>query len=317
MSVTQKIIIHTIFSLLVLYQSLLSPASLVERSFSVVPIVYSVFKKKMRVFSLLVTGLSVSLTWAKTPMSVQVMLRGKTYDVEDVTTVSELQERVGEISGVDPSKQGRVLFDGKRLNSDQTLEAAGVASGDQLNIVPGKSSSKKKKSSSSAGVAAAAAAATAAPTSNSAMADILKGAGLDPSALDDMVKNMGGGDGEAPSLQESMEMMSGMMNSPIFQEYMNDPDRLEESRQMILNNPMLKSMMGGMPGMEELLNDPSAWRDAMQGAAQMYANMDQDDMMKAMMGGAAGAGGMPPGLFDGMENAQASSALDELSEDED
>ena len=54
------------------------------------------------------------------------------------------------------------------------------------------------------------------------------------------------------------------MNSPIFKEYMSDPDRLEESRQMILNNPMLKSMMAGMPGMEDLLNSPEAWREAMQ-----------------------------------------------------
>jgi hypothetical protein len=34
---------------------------------------------------------------------------------------------------------------------------------------------------------------------------------------------------------------------------MNDPAKLEESRQMILNNPMHKSMMAGMPGMDQLL----------------------------------------------------------------
>jgi hypothetical protein len=54
------------------------------------------------------------------------------------------------------------------------------------------------------------------------------------------MKSMGGGDGKPPSMEESMKMMQEMVNSPIFQEYMNDPERLEQSRQMILNNPMLK-----------------------------------------------------------------------------
>ena len=117
------------------------------------------------------------------------------------------------------------------------------------------------------------------------------------------------------------------MNSPIFKEYMSDPDRLEESRQMILNNPMLKSMMAGMPGMEDLLNSPEAWREAMQAAAAMYENMDQNDLMQAMMGGAGGmpGGGMPgsgmpgggmPGLFDDTKINEMA-ALDELSEGED
>jgi hypothetical protein len=44
--------------------------------------------------------------------------------------------------------------------------------------------------------------------------------------------------------------------------------------------------------------------------------------MKAMMGGAGGGmpdmpGGIPHGLFDGIDNAQVTSALDELSEGED
>jgi hypothetical protein len=147
------------------------------------------------------------------------------------------------------------------------------------------------------------------------MDDILKSLGGAGGAggLDEMMKSMGG-EG-APSMQESMEMMGSMMNSPIFKEYMNDPDKLEESRQMILNNPMLKSMMAGMPGMEDLLNSPEAWREAMQAAAGMYSNMDQDQLMQAMMGGASGAG-MPGGLFDEAPG-NSLAALDELSEGED
>jgi hypothetical protein len=273
--------------------------------------------------------------------SVQVTLRGKKYDVADVTTVQELQERLGDASGVDPSAQGRVLFDGQRLSPADSLTDVGVKEGAQLNIVPASASKKKKSSSSTSRNTVKAADSTAATASSSSgggssnpMKEMMEKAGIDSSKLDELVKSMGGGGengGEAPSMQESMQMMSSMMNSPIFQEYMNDPEKLEESRQMILNNPMLKSMMAGMPGMEDLLNNPDAWREAMKAAAGMYANMDSNDLMQAMMGGAGaaggmggmdmgGAGGMPPGLFDGMDmnmNSAASLALDELSEGED
>jgi hypothetical protein len=250
----------------------------------------------------------VVVTAAKTPISsIQVTLRGKKYELEDITTVSELQERLSEASGVEPSQQGRVLFNGKRLDSNDCLSEVGVSDGDQLNVVPGKAKSKSKSAST------ANAAGAEEDSNNNVMKDMLEKSGLDPSQLDDLMKNMGG---NAPSLQESMEMMSGMMNSPIFQEYMNDPERLEQSRQMILQNPMLKGMMGSMPGMEEILNSPEMWREAMQAAANMYKNMDKDDLMKAMMGGAQ-AGGLD-GLFgSGSAGSSGLAALDELSEGED
>ena len=78
-------------------------------------------------------------------------------------------------------------------------------------------------------------------------------------------------------------------------------------------------MMSSMPGMEELLNDPDAWREAMQAAATMYQNMDPNQMM-SMMGGMGGMGdfGGAGGLFDGtFDNNAAAAALDELSEGDD
>lgn len=69
--------------------------------------------------------------------------------------------------------------------------------------------------------------------------------------------------------------------------------------------------------MAELLNDPVAWKEAMQAAASMYQNMDPTQMMNSMMGnmdGLPGAGN----LFDGnLDNNAAAAALDELSEGED
>merc|ERR1719343_1718868 len=135
---------------------------------------------------------------------------------------------------------------------------------------------------------------------------------------------MGGGAGAGgmPDMAESMKMMKELTNSPMFEEYMNDPEKLEESRQMILNNPMMKAMMSAMPGMEDLLNDKDAWAQTMTAAAGLMKQMEPEDMMKMMEAqGMGGAGGMPPGmggagLFDGA-TAATSSALDELSEGED
>jgi len=274
-----------------------------------------------------------------------VTLRGKRYDIEDqVTTVAELQERVKDVSGV--SSEHSVLFGDKRLKSGDILSDVGVEDGAQLSMVPsstktssgGGSKSKKGKkattttttSTSAPSASAGGAAASVGDPSASvgaatdAMRDYLKEQGIDPDKLDEMMKGVGTPDGAggngATSMKESMEMMGNMLNSPIFQEYMNDPEKLEQSRQMILNNPMLKSMMAEMPGMEELLNSPEAWRAAMQAAAELYKDMDQNELMNAMMGGAGGlpqgAGGAG-GLFDGtLDQSTTAAALDELDEDD-
>lgn len=225
-----------------------------------------------------------------------------------MTTVRELQERVKDASGVDEQNQGRVLFGGKRLDPLDVLAEVGVEDGAQLNIVPA-SSSKKKASSTPAAVTTE----TSKDETAEAMKKYLQQSGVDPDKLDEMMKSMGA-EGGVPSMEESMQAMSEMMNSPIFQEYLNDPEKLEQSRQMILNNPMLKSMMEGMPGMKDLLNDSAAWREAMQAAANLYKSMDSKQLSQ-MMNGMASQG--QSGLFDGMfDNSAAAKALDELDEED-
>jgi hypothetical protein len=300
--------------------------------------------------------------------SIHITLKGKNYELHDVSTIPQLQEQLHEQSGISPKQQGKILWNGQRLVAEQSLLEVGVQDGDQLNCIPTtttstSSSPKKKKSSSSTDTSSSAAAAdygspvpkTASTTS---IKDMMKGVGMDSSGVDELMKMMGkggnnNGDTTSPdaSLKESMSMMTEMMKSPLFTQLMNDPAKLEESRQMIINNPMLKQMMGSMPGMEEILNDPVAWREAMQAAANVYQNMDPDVLMNAMMegasaglggggglggmGGMMGSGGMggmglPPGLFGDTTTSSNSgggggsstslnadlAALDELSEDE-
>ena len=214
------------------------------------------------------------------------------YGISDVTTVQDLQESMQKTSGEKTDKH-HILFAGKRLSVSDVLSEVGVTDGDHLSMVP---------SSEEAG-----------SDTKKMMEDYMKQAGVDPGKLDEMMKSLGGGSGGEgmPSMKESMEAMTSMMKSPLFQQYMSDPEQLEKSRQMILNNPMLKSMMGGMPGMEDILNDPVAWREGMMAAANIYKNMDPEQLMNAM-GENPGAG-----LFDGtLDNSAAAAALDELDEDD-
>jgi len=273
-----------------------------------------------------------------TPVSnVQVTLKGKKYQIDDVTTVSELQERLEEQSGIVPSKQGKILHNGKRLSAGtdaESLSEAGVSVGDQLNCVPSKksssSSSSKKKSTVSkvAATSNASASSSAASASSDPIADMMKGmAGM--GGMDDMVKNMmgglggGSGPGGMPDAAESIKMMKDLTDSPMFSEFMDNPEKLEEARQVILDNPMMKGMMASMPGMSDLLEDKDAWAQAMQAAAGIVKQLDPEDMMKIMEAQAGGMGGMPPGLGGGAPGffdapgASSSSALDELSEGED
>lgn len=245
-------------------------------------------------------------------------MRGKTYDVSEVTTVQDLQDKIEAQSGISVSQQGRVIFGGKRLDASTVLSEAGVESGAHINMVP---STSKKKSSTKKTVTSASSSASGPSSGNSIsaesnsnlMADYFKQAGIDPTELDNMMQKMQDGGG----LEESMKAMTDALKSPVFQQLMSDPERLEQSRQMIMNNPMLKSMMSGMPGMEELLNDPEAWKEAMQAAAEVYRNMDGDQLLKAMMGGAGGLPGDMKGFFDGnLDDSATAAALDELDEDD-
>lgn len=256
---------------------------------------------------------------ARAPLqNLQVTLRGKKYEISNVVTVGDLKSKMKEVSG--NSKEHHVLYDGKRLSSSTNLSEAGVEDGSQLNMVPALAKKKDKKSVQADGVRTTTTTESTEATEN-AMKEYLKNSGVDTKKLDELMKQMGGGDGKMPDMNETLDMMSNMMSSPLFQQYMSDPEMLEQSRQMIANNPMLKSVMAAMPGMAEILDDPVAWREAMQAAASLFKNMDSDTL-KSMMSGMGGMGGPPGmgGLFDGnlggsSESSSALKDIDELDED--
>jgi len=204
------------------------------------------------------------------------------------------------------------LFGGQKLKPSDILENVGVEDGSVMNVVP---ATKKKKSSGSASSSGPAAAVVdesgaisadgAPPLSNPSfqlpnMDEMLKQSGLDPAQFQDMLSSEG-----MPDMQQSMQMIQEMINSPLFQNFLNDPEKMEESRKMILENPLMKGMMSSLPGFEEILSDKEAFRETMLEAAKMYQEMGKD------------GAGMFGGAFEGFGEANPNSALDDLSEGED
>lgn len=150
--------------------------------------------------------------------NIQVNFVGKVFDIEAATTPEDLQEAVQKQSGGPELEDVTFTMSGKPLPPKALLREAGVTDGAKIDMAPGAGS----------------------------MQELMKQAGVDTDKLDEMMKSMGmgaGGDGKAPSMEESMNMMKDMMNSPMIKDMMSDPERLEQSRQMILNNPMLKVRM--------------------------------------------------------------------------
>jgi len=184
--------------------------------------------------------------------------------------------------------------------------------------------------------------------------DILKSAGIDidPSSLSEedagaMGKLLAklaeaGKSGTPPDPETSLKLMQEVMKSSVFQTYMQDPEKLEKSRLAIFNNPLMKGMMGSMPGFEDILNDPEKWRETMTAAYEMMVNMSPEELgMMAKMMAAAQQGGGPGGPTAGMmgggggdfgmggglgslgdlpgtaTSSSITSALDDLSEEDD
>jgi hypothetical protein len=77
--------------------------------------------------------------------------------------------------------------------------------------------------------------------------------------------------------------MEQFLDSPMMQEFLNDPEKMEQSRQALLNNPMAMQMMQQMPGFEEIINDKDKFQE------RMLASKEQFDAMRKEAGKSSAA----------------------------
>ena len=236
-------------------------------------------------------------------VNVVCTLRGKKYDVS-ASTVADVWAAVEDQAGLEAAKQG-VIFKGKKLSDgDQSLADAGISEGDTVNIVP-------QKKASSAGEA----------KSTSSLADVddesdddddddtidgLAESGTPADALagmsdeakegvSKMLEDMGGQQGPKDMMKQMgldgpmtpdkietvMNQIKGMFNNPAIAQLFNNPEILEQSRQHILNNPMMMDMYDKM-GMGALIRDPETFKKQME---SMKTLMENPDAFKGAMQG--------------------------------
>lgn len=212
-------------------------------------------------------------------------------------SVSQLKEKVAAVADV-PAERQRLIYSGKVLKDDQTLESYKVQSGHTIHLVksaakpsgvPTDSTAASSAGADNAGRAAGGAAATGAPTnialgqgSFNPLADLTgaryAGYAQLPSA------SMFGPDGGMNAGMPDPDQMSEMMSNPMFQESMSAMLSNPQMLDFVINqNPQLRAMG---PQAREMLQSPM-FRQMMSNPEMMRLAME--------MGRASGMGGFGGG----------------------
>ena len=177
----------------------------------------------------------------KSPIrNVQVLVRGKTYTVEDVTTVSELQERIQEIAGA--NETGQVFFNSKELEPSDILRRVGVKEGATLILVPSEE--------------------TETPPNFKDAFD-----SLDISDWQDLLDHISKVNKDEVStwLREGFGTMYDEMKKhwldPAYRKGLEDPNKIEAARLFIVSNKQLRDAMEEVEGGKELLKSEKKFRE--------------------------------------------------------
>lgn len=105
-----------------------------------------------------------------------------------------------------------------------------------------------------------------------------------PPGMPDLASLLGGASGQGmgapPANMEQIfaqlpQMMNGLMKTPMLQEYLNDPEKQKQSREVILNNPMMKGLLDSDPEFAKVVSDPDKWQESMQAARSFFQKEGQ------------------------------------------
>ncbi|PSS29956.1 Ubiquitin domain-containing protein [Actinidia chinensis var. chinensis] len=173
-----------------------------------------------------------------------------------------------------PADQQRLIYKGRILKDDQTLESYGLEADHTVHLVRG--------FAPTAPVTTAGAINTGVPNSTpSGMTSVgsdegaLGGTGLGSSLFPGLGFNglgssnglFGAGLPEFEQVQQQLtenpNLMRELMNMPLVQNLMNNPDIM---RNMIMNNPQMREIIDRNPELGHILNDPSTLRQSLEAA---------------------------------------------------
>lgn len=300
------------------------------------------------------------------PLSIKARcFNGKAYELTldgDTPSVSDLQQKISDVSGITPDRQ-TILYKGQVLDSGK-LSDFSLSDGGAISVVRRIGKSTQTASAPSKPTTVAAPPTTTVEDSadggSATLADGDADGSPQPPTLEDMMRslNMGGagggggglpagagagaglasmfareGDGGQPPNMEALfsqlpQMMNGFLNTPLFKDYLNNTEKQEQSREAILNNPLMRSVLESDPEFARVVNDPDQWRASMEAARHLFNSEqraaagaggsgdgeDDDENAAAALGAIAGGGGMggagPNALNVSAKSATAPSATE-------
>ncbi|XP_057492530.1 ubiquitin domain-containing protein DSK2b-like isoform X2 [Actinidia eriantha] len=189
------------------------------------------------------------------------------------STVGSFKSVLAENSDI-PADQQRLIYKGRILKDDQTLESYGLEADHTVHLVRG--------FAPTAPVTTAGATNTGVPNSTpSGVTSVgsdegaLGGTGLGSSLFPGLGFNgLGSSNGlfgtglpefeqVQQQLTENPNLMRELMNMPLVQNLMNNPDIM---RNMIMNNPQMREIIDRNPELGHILNDPSTLRQSLEAA---------------------------------------------------
>jgi ubiquilin len=171
--------------------------------------------------------------------------------VESFTqTVLTLKETI-EIALTIPVNQQRLIFRGKVLKDENSLEFYEIADGLTIHLVKGaaKPAEGTFTAATPTSVAATPPTTTSMSTAPTNPFAAFGGAGMGMGGPPPMDMNQ-----MQQEIMRNPQMMQQMMNSPMMQGMLDNPDML---REIMMSNPQMQAMLDSNPQVRHVLNDPS------------------------------------------------------------
>ncbi|KAL0350228.1 UNVERIFIED_CONTAM: Ubiquitin domain-containing protein DSK2b, partial [Sesamum radiatum] len=171
--------------------------------------------------------------------------------------------------------QQRLIYKGRILKDDQTLQSYGLEDDHTVHLVRGFATAAPADSAATTGAGARSANPVSTTDGGSNQGGSLGGSGSGSSLFPGLGLNgLGNGNGlfgialpEMEQMQQQLtqnpSMIRDLLNMPLVQNLMNDPETI---RNLIVNNPQMREIMDRNPELAHILNDPATLRQTMEAA---------------------------------------------------
>nr|XP_017247787.1 PREDICTED: ubiquitin domain-containing protein DSK2a-like isoform X1 [Daucus carota subsp. sativus] len=198
------------------------------------------------------------------------------------STVSQFKQVVAENCDV-PAVRQRLIYKGRILKDDQTLDSYGLQADHTVHMVRGSPPIASPPGAAASSVGNPNATTNATQPVNPIDGGGLGGAGLGASLLNGLGGfgglGLGAGSGTGAQglfgaglpefeqvqqqLAQNPNMMQDMMNTPAIQNLMNNPEIM---RSLIMSNPQMRDIIDRNPELAHVLNDPGILRQTLEAA---------------------------------------------------